>query len=513
MKKDKFLKELEKKLKVLAIEEQKDILDEYRDIIEQKVEHGKTEEEAVEDFGDLNELSKEILSAYKINPDYNKDEPISESAQKLGKDFDTFIKKCANKVAEFSKDLVDDIKNNNQDINLEFIFELILKGFATFILICIASIPFTIIRSIGINIFDIAVFPFDRIVGVIWNLLVGVLFLGCSFLIVVAMFKQYVGKGNINSKKENTSKNTNKKNVSNAKDDKNNKNEEKIERPVKVKKEGPSSASLVVIVLLKVMVVIMLLPLIFFNIGLLITFIAGIIFAIKGLFLIGPMTLLFGMMIFFGYLLQSIFRLIFTKKKIYLAPFIISIIIGIIGGILTFDYITGFTYIDEEPKHNFEKTSDFYTFNVTSDSVWIEQNSYYEDIDMNHIIDNTLSDNEVKVEVIYYKEILKGRVDEYTLNDSVDGFEYGCAPEEKYDLNTKQCMLLTEEAQIKNIDYISIDYDNYSSFTKQEKKVYEIIFKNFKNQKIYDYDRLYDVEVNIATNEETKNIINNFKEN
>ena len=53
-------------------EEKKDIINEYSDIIDEKVKHGKTEEESVKEFGNIDELAEEILKAYKINPNYNK---------------------------------------------------------------------------------------------------------------------------------------------------------------------------------------------------------------------------------------------------------------------------------------------------------------------------------------------------------------------------------------------------------------------------------------------------------
>ena len=71
MNKDEFLEELEKKLSILNEKERQDIIDEYKDTISEKIKHGQTEEEAVSDFGDLDELVSEILDAYKINPKYN----------------------------------------------------------------------------------------------------------------------------------------------------------------------------------------------------------------------------------------------------------------------------------------------------------------------------------------------------------------------------------------------------------------------------------------------------------
>ena len=92
MNKEKFIKELTKKLNILSEDEKNDIILEYEDIIEEKIKHGKTEEEAVKEFGDIDKLTKEILEAYKINPDYknsdksffnNVEESIKKGAKKL----------------------------------------------------------------------------------------------------------------------------------------------------------------------------------------------------------------------------------------------------------------------------------------------------------------------------------------------------------------------------------------------------------------------------------------------
>ena len=68
MKKKEFLSILEEKLEVLNKEEREDILNEYKDTISEKVKNGQTEEEAIKDFGDIDDLARELLSAYKINP-------------------------------------------------------------------------------------------------------------------------------------------------------------------------------------------------------------------------------------------------------------------------------------------------------------------------------------------------------------------------------------------------------------------------------------------------------------
>ena len=86
MNKSEFLKKLEDRLFVLNQKEREDIISEYRQHIEFRVQSGLTEEEAIQDFGDLEELTAEILDAYNLNPDYGK-KPKLVDAKKVGEDY------------------------------------------------------------------------------------------------------------------------------------------------------------------------------------------------------------------------------------------------------------------------------------------------------------------------------------------------------------------------------------------------------------------------------------------
>lgn len=67
MTKNEFIAKLEKKLHLISEKERTDILTEYSAYIDDKMADGTSEEEAVAGFGDVDELAKEILEAYKIN--------------------------------------------------------------------------------------------------------------------------------------------------------------------------------------------------------------------------------------------------------------------------------------------------------------------------------------------------------------------------------------------------------------------------------------------------------------
>ena len=70
MNKKEFLNEMEKRLSMLEAQEREDMLSEYAQHIELKMESGMSEKEAIDDFGDIDSLTAEILEAYHIDPSY-----------------------------------------------------------------------------------------------------------------------------------------------------------------------------------------------------------------------------------------------------------------------------------------------------------------------------------------------------------------------------------------------------------------------------------------------------------
>jgi len=66
MTKKDFIRKLRAKLHALSRDEVDEIINEYSDHIAHKIADGKSEAEAIKDFGDIDELAKDILSAYHI---------------------------------------------------------------------------------------------------------------------------------------------------------------------------------------------------------------------------------------------------------------------------------------------------------------------------------------------------------------------------------------------------------------------------------------------------------------
>lgn len=101
MKKADFIGELSGRLIVLTDEERQEILDEYEQHINMKVESGMSEEEAIADFGKIEELAADILEAYHVRADYaipekkksDVPEKLRQSAGGMCKGVRTFCRK------------------------------------------------------------------------------------------------------------------------------------------------------------------------------------------------------------------------------------------------------------------------------------------------------------------------------------------------------------------------------------------------------------------------------------
>ena len=83
MNKQEFLNQLREKLHVLNDEELEALIQEYDETINDAMADGKSEEEAVASFGDLDELVRELLDAYKLRqPQQKKSVDFAEEGKK-----------------------------------------------------------------------------------------------------------------------------------------------------------------------------------------------------------------------------------------------------------------------------------------------------------------------------------------------------------------------------------------------------------------------------------------------
>lgn len=470
MNKKEFLKELEKRLKVLSEEEKKDICNEYEDIIDEKVKHGKTEEEAVKEFGDVASLSKEILKSYKINPEYK-----NTTNDFLG-DCEDLIKKGAKKLGDVTEEVIESFKKSDTETTLENIFEIIIKVFILLVAVAILHIPFWLIGEFGsVFLSEFSFFsnmnPLQNVVCSLWKFLAEVAYIIVCVLLAIAIFKKYFNS------KENVVKLEKKESIKEKKIDvKKTNTKAKMNESSKnnTKETGKKdSLSKLLITLLKIWICLLfIMPLVFIQIGLLITICIIIYLLTKGVEIYGITILIVGASLFVGHLIKVLINGLFSKKKIYFWPFVISFMMIIIGTIFTVDYIFSFTYNDDLEKSGYNLERKIYDINI-KDSL----DTYYDDL----LIDNSMEDDHVKFEVTYYSNFAKIDVTEYTETICSDE----CTLRTNYYIHTN----LIEHRSINDL-------------------LNDTIIKHLKEKKVYDYSELLDINIRIIANEKTIEKIN-----
>ena len=466
MNKKEFLNKLEKALAILNEKERKDIIDEYKATIEEKVKHGQTEEEAVEDFGNIDELVSGILDAYKIDPDYNHKEG---NLSKFTEEGERLIKKGANKLADMTREFADNIKDNDAEMNLNLAFEIIIKIFFTLIILAIITIPLRFIGSIGFSLAETFFEPFSFIIKIIIFILFIALYLSIGFLIIINLFKQYFKKENktLESKDKIDKQNG----IHNLKKDETKAKEVKI-----IQRTGPTVGSVFLLILKIWVIIFILLPLfcidIFSSLGL----ILSIFYWIKGINLLGLTLLMLGISLLFIWFTIIIFNLTFSKGKTTIIPFFIGLIITVFGALFFIDMVTNIEYINEAPSYKKE----IITKNFTSD------NPYYINSTLNgnitKKIDNTMKDNELILKITYHKDD--------TIIDIYNESEYVFSDDTCTYNNTCE----------KNYNYISLNYDYSNNY---EKNRYNEFIDNLKENKIYNYSKLNEANIAIIANENT----------
>lgn len=471
MNKQRFLKDLEKRLVILSEEERKDTINEYSDIIEEKVKHGKTEEEAVKEFGSIEELSKEILSAYKINPEYqNKKTETGEKAKDFVEATEDIIKKGAKKITEVTEEVVENFKKSDVEFTTENVFEIVIKIILALLALALLKLPFHLISEIGEGIFSIGFPPFSWIGGFVWTVLIEVIYLVVCVIIIYTLVSKYLKKAPVKSE-------IIKKNHSAPQPEKVEKKEskksetvikEEIEKPKK-KVSNKDSFGDVLLLLIKIwVVIIVIVPLVMINIGLIISIIVSLYFLIKGIAIYGILILLIGLSVIIGGIYTIVYRALFSKRRIHPYSLISGIIIVVVGSILTFDFFGSLTYYDILPEDKYKQTTYEEIISVNKQT-YIAGNK-------NIIIDNNIEDNKIKVEIIYYDD-----------NDQIKKGEHP----HYYDDKT----------------YINYYKKSNNSELNFNKFINDRFIKDIKNKKVYNYDKIDELQIKVYVNDKTKNLI------
>lgn len=464
MNKEEFLTKLRKKLDVLEDKEIEDIISEYEGYIEEKKSRGLTEEEAVKELGDLNEISSDLLGAYKVK-------------QKGS----NYLNKFIDKVSQIFDKVLNELSTKSGKDILKFVVEICL----IILLICIFKIPFIFIKDLGWNIFSTLSYPISNTFYSIWSFIIELSY----FILAIILFIKIIQKRYFEGISE--------KIVADLEEQDVKKNKKKIKKETieasqtkEIREVTPKKHSIIDMVInicilfLKVIVTMCLFGVICYLIGMAFLIVIGIYLLIKGITYFGIFILFIALFLGGVLLLQLGTYFIFNKKVKgghILAELITIILLTGIGLSISTIEIANTEIIYNSP---YEKTK-----TTTKELSISEDLALYGNY--NIIIDNTLTDT-IKIEYTY-PDINNVEVDidlsyydnGYYLDYNIRNLSWNKNFFDEFIENLKDKKIYINPFEIEKNVYMSLNTQ-------------ELLFKNKEinsndNDIIYEFTRTYNI--------------------
>ena len=165
MNKEQFIAYMNQHLAVIKEDERKDIIDEYINHIDEKVSEGMSEEEVIESFGNIDEMIKEILDAYNIDP---------QQAKSTASGFDKKVNEVLDVLFEGFQSFLSKITSMDVDSIVRLMFEVLV----VLLVLAILRIPFEIMESIGASLLkSLFGYGIGSTFAWIWHLICSILYI------------------------------------------------------------------------------------------------------------------------------------------------------------------------------------------------------------------------------------------------------------------------------------------------------------------------------------------------
>lgn len=470
MNKEEFLNKLRKRLDVLEDKEIEDIISEYEGYIEEKVNRGLTEEEAVKELGDFNEIVSDLLAAYKVKE--QESNVLNRFINKVSSGFDYLLNELSNK--------------SGKDI-LKFVIEICLIIF----LIMILKIPFLLIKDLGWHIFNGLASPIADIFYGIWSFIVEISYFIIAIILFIKIIERRYFQGFSEKMVDELGENTKKKRKNVSKERAEDRKEEEI---IPKKKTGiVDIIASICIGFLKFIVILCLLGVICYLIGMAFALGLGIYLLIKGVTYFGIFILLIALFQA-GILLLELGIYFVFNKKIKASHVLIEVItIAILSGVglsLGAIEIANTEIIYNSTSEN--------TKTVTKEIEVSDDLALYGHY--NILIDESLTDT-IRIEYVY-PDIDKVEVSIF-LNNYDNGY-YLDAKVSNLSWNKKHLDQVIDDLKDKKV-YINNFRIEKNVYMSQETK--ELLFENKKvnnddNSVIYEFTRTYNIRNIEESNDE-----------
>ena len=470
MNKQEFLNKLRKKLEVLEDKKIEDIISEYEGYIEEKASRGLTEEEAVKELGDFNEIVSDLLAAYKVK-------------QKESNVLNRFI----NKISSGFNYILNELSNKSGKDILKFVIEICLIIF----LILIFKIPFLIIKDLGWNIFNGLTSPISNIFYGIWSFIVELSYFILAVILFIKIIERRYFQGFSEKIADELEENTKKKRKNVNKESI--KEQEEVEVIPKKKTGIVDMIASICIWFIKLIVALCLFGVICYLIAMAFVLGLGIYLLIQGVTYFGILILLLALFLAGILLLELGIYFLFNKKikaGHILAKVITVVLLTGIGLALSTVEIANTEIIYN---NNYEETKTVTKEIEVSDNLALY--GHY-----NVLIDESLTDT-IRIEYVYPD------IDSLEVSIALNNYDNGYYLDERVSnlsWNKKRLEQVIEDLKDKKI---------YVNDFRIEKNVYmstktkELLFENKKvnnddNNVIYEFTRTYNVRNIEGSNDE-----------
>ncbi len=312
MSKEEFLRVLERKLDVINEKERKDIIDEYRTHIEMKMQEGKTEEEVIQDFGDIDELVEEILDAYKIN------------TQRVNQSFDAKLNKVLDSLFESFQRFLGSLTSLDVDDVVRLVFEILV----ILILLSLLHIPFRIISSIGSSLLhSVGGYGIGSLLAMVWRFIIGLAFVVIFVVVLInlcskrlsryrkvhknneqgTVFEDFKESFDFEKAKETVHSFSNKEDTAQTND------EEEIKWEEEPKKKEQSQGNKIITLISHLLFFILMIPCVMVIVGLCCVLGVMIVFSFEGVTLVGAYFMTIGGLIVISGCLSLLHRVLWRR--------------------------------------------------------------------------------------------------------------------------------------------------------------------------------------------------------
>ncbi len=421
---NKYLKNLYNQLYFLDEEERQKIVDDITKKINKQLADGKSEKEALKKIGSIDKIVEKACHDRGLDMEYCLRETL------LDKDINNVSKIIAN----FIREILKVIQKVKLGFSLESFLEVIIKIIVLIFLFVVIKLPFIALEGLSILINRFIFYPFNNTFDLVVNIIISFVYIFICVILTLKVFGTYKPKlKKIVSEKE----------------------VEKIDKEY----------NWLELIIRIVIYIIILIPLVLLTVICFIILIETSYLVSRGIDLIGIPILLAGLFGLLCSLTGTIKDSLNHKKRSYLFPTCFSIGVFIVGVIVTVYDLNRFIYPLGLESSSIGLKEEEKTITLSDFNSRIKVNNGNYEV----LLDNNLSDNQVRVVVSYYDDYID--VNYYERKDNE--FNY----------------LVFDQKLDKDINYL---------------KVTENIINDLKNGYIFNYSNVLKIKVKVYANERLK---------